>query len=96
MMALTIDMKPTWNGNMTYGLYTDQYCKTEYEGLDVDVDKVAKNMGLLYGNSLNTWNDALEIYKVCQPCRAYNLQNNFDAGYDGGRRLDGGRGHGGL
>ena len=86
---LYIDMKPTWNGNMTYGLYTDQYCKTEYEGLDVDVDKVAKNMGLLYGNSLNTWNDALEIYKVCQPCRAYNLQNNFDAGYDGGRRLDG-------
>ena len=86
---LYIDLKPTWNGNMTYGLYTDQYCKKEYEGLDVDVDKVAKNMGLLYGNTLTKWNDALEIFKVCQPCRAYNLENNFDMGYDSGRRLDG-------
>jgi hypothetical protein len=88
---LYIDLKPTWNGNMTYGLYTDEYCKTEYEGLDVDVERVARNMGLLYGNTLSTWNDALEIFKVCQPCRAYNLENNFDMGYDGDgdRRLAG-------
>lgn len=91
---LYIDLKPTWNGNMTNGLYIDQYCKTEYEGLDVDVEKVSKNMGLLYGDYLDLWNDALEVYKVCQPCRAYNLQNNYDMGYgyggdDDGRRLDG-------
>jgi hypothetical protein len=74
---LYIDLKPTWNGNMTYGLYTDSICKTEYEGQDVSVDTVAASMGLLYGSDLETWNDALEIYKVCQPCKAYNLQSNY-------------------
>jgi hypothetical protein len=71
---LYIDLKPTYNGNMTYSLYTDYICKTQYDGMSVSVDTVAKSMGLLYGDYLVTWNDALEIYKVCQPCRAYNLQ----------------------
>lgn len=88
---LYIDLKPTWNGNMTHGLYIDSACKTEYDGLDVDVDSVAANMGLLYGSYLDTWNDALEVYKVCQPCRAYNIKNDYDGGYqdNGDRRLDG-------
>ena len=88
---LYLDLKPTWNGNMTYGLYTDSACKTEYEGLDVSVDTVSQNMGLLYGSYLEQWNDGLEVYKVCQPCRAYNLANNYDMGYqnNGNRRLDG-------
>lgn len=72
-----IDLKPTWNGNMTYGLYTDSTCKNEYEGLDIDVDTVSASMGLLYGSYLQTWNDALEIFKVCQPCKAYNLQEQY-------------------
>lgn len=62
---------------MTYGLYTDGNCKTEYEGLDVSVETVSKGMGLLYGNYLKKWNDGLEIFKVCQPCMAYNLKNNY-------------------
>jgi hypothetical protein len=72
---LYLDLKPTWNGNMTYGLYTDQICKTDYEGKQYSVEKVAKNMGLLYGKYLQQWNDAMEVYKVCQPCRSYNLLN---------------------
>ena len=72
-----LDLKPTWNGNMTYGLYTDATCKTEYEGLDVDVNYVSASMGLLYGDYLQQWNDALEVYKVCQPCRAYNIKNTY-------------------
>ncbi|CAB9515996.1 expressed unknown protein [Seminavis robusta] len=71
---LYLDLKPTWNGNMTYGLYTDSACKYEYEGLDIDPDSVSASMGLLYGSYLEAWNDALEVYKVCQPCKAYNLQ----------------------
>jgi len=93
---LYIDLKPTWNGNMTHGLYTDSNCKYEYEGLDTNIDSIAKNMGLLYGKYVDQWNDALEIYKVCQPCRAYNINNNYDMGYtyaneaeNGDRRLDG-------
>jgi len=72
-----LDLKPTWNGNMTYGLYTDPTCKTEYEGLDINVDTVSASMGLLYGSYLQQWNDALEVYKVCQPCRAYNINNQY-------------------
>lgn len=76
---LYIDLKPTYNGNMTYALYTDYICKSEYDGLNVAVDSVAKSMGLLYGDYLDQWNDALEIYKVCQPCRAYNLQYSYSS-----------------
>ena len=76
---LYFDFKPTYNGNMTYGLYTDQICKTEYTGSNYNVESVAKNMGLLYGSYLQMWNAGLEPYKVCQPCRAYNLQNQYSA-----------------
>lgn len=72
---LYLDLKPSWNGNMTYGLYTDEICKTDYEGTDITPDDVAQKLGLLYGETLEMWNDALEIYKVCQPCMAYNLLN---------------------
>jgi hypothetical protein len=34
-------------------------------------------MGLLYGSYMEQWNNAMEVFKVCQPCRAYNLQNSY-------------------
>lgn len=74
--GLYIDLKPTFNGNMTYSLYTDNICSTEYDGYDYNVESVAANMGLLYGSYMEAWNDAMEPFKVCQPCRAYNLQNS--------------------
>jgi len=73
--GLFIDLKPTFNGNMTYALYEDNVCATEYEGNQYNVESVAANMGLLYGYYMEQWNDAMEVFKVCQPCRAYNLQN---------------------
>ena len=87
---LYLDLKPTLNGNMTYGLYVDSICKTEYTGSAVSVDAVAKNMGLLYGSYLDQWNDGLEVYKVCQPCKAYNLQVNYSKSGDwgSGRNLE--------
>jgi hypothetical protein len=79
---LYIDLKPTYNGNMTYALYGDNYCEKEYDGMSVSVETVAASMGLLYGKYLRQWNDALEVYKVCQPCRAYNLQySKSSSGY---------------
>lgn len=73
---LYIDLKPTYNGNMTYALYTDYVCSVEYEGYKYNVDAVAAKMGLLYGSYMQQWNDAMEVFKVCQPCRAYNLQTS--------------------
>lgn len=75
--GLYIDLKPTFNGNMTYALYTDSVCSIEYEGYDYNVESVAAGMGLLYGEYMQQWNDAMEVFKVCQPCRAYNLQNSY-------------------
>jgi len=79
--GLYIDLKPTFNGNMTYSLYTDYVCSVEYEGYDYNVESVAANMGLLYGSYMEAWNDAMEPFKVCQPCRAYNLQNSGSSRY---------------
>jgi len=79
---LYIDLKPTYNGNMTYALYSDYICKTQYDGMSVSVDTVSKSMGLLYGSYLDMWNDALEIYKVCQPCKTYNLQYSSTTSYN--------------
>jgi hypothetical protein len=88
--GLYIDLKPTFNGNMTYSLYTDYICATEYEGYDYNVESVAANMGLLYGSYMEAWNDAMEPFKVCQPCRAYSLQNSgsssSSSSYSGNRR----------
>ena len=87
---LYLDLKPTLNGNMTYGLYVDSVCKTEYTGSTTKVDTVAKNMGLLYGEYLDQWNDGLEVYKVCQPCKAYNLLVDYakSGSWGSGRKLD--------
>jgi hypothetical protein len=74
---LYIDLKPTYNGNMTYALYTDYICAAEYEGYQYNVESIAANMGLLYGSYMEQWNNAMEVFKVCQPCRAYNLQNSY-------------------
>jgi hypothetical protein len=72
---LYLDLRPTWNGNMTYGLYSDEICKTEYDLPDMNVDTITKNLGLLYGSTLQQWNNGLEAFKVCQPCKAYNIRN---------------------
>ena len=74
---LYLDLRPTWNGNMTYGLYSDSICKNEYDLPDMNVDTITKSLGLLYGSSLQTWNNGLEAFKVCQPCKAYNLKNTY-------------------
>ena len=47
-------------------------------------------------SSLQYWNDGLEAFKVCQPCRAYNLANNYATnnyygsynGYDANEKND--------
>jgi hypothetical protein len=46
------------------------------------------NAGVLLGNYETQWNEAMSIYKVCQPCRAYNLEINYaSSGNDNNRKL---------
>ncbi|CAJ1970274.1 unnamed protein product [Cylindrotheca closterium] len=72
--AMYIDLKPGYNGNMAYSLYKDDICQTEYNGSHLDLDTVATSIGLLSQNYLYKWNAYMEPFKVCQPCKAYNLQ----------------------
>ena len=44
------------------------------------------NAGLILGQYAEAWNEAMSIYKVCQPCRAYNLQMNYVS--NGNRQLE--------
>jgi hypothetical protein len=87
-------LKPEEYGSMSIGLYTDDRCVYEYTGTMMTAHDVVKGMVCggydddqddNYGNiwsledNLQTWNDAFDVYKQCQPCKAYDL-TNFVAG----------------
>jgi len=83
--ALYYDTKAEANATMTYGLYTDARCSQDYEGEEVTMQQLLQGDGgddLLSMEYLDYWNEAMEIYRVCQPCRAYALNN----GYGGNNR----------
>ena len=85
--TLYYDTKPMPEGRIGLGLYTDWRCKDDYLG-DMEVADVLKNVegdnnneyGSVYDleQSLSKWNDAFDVYKVCQPCKAYDLGYNPD------------------
>lgn len=85
-------LMPLSNGDVTLGLYTDSRCLQVYGGeMDVwdTLGAYYEGSGSGDGNNLQesfeTWNSAFDIYKQCQPCVAYNLDNGFEcedlAGY---------------
>ena len=98
------DMKPLPEGRMTFGLYTDASCSTEYSG-DLNAVEVIENMYAYgYNNNddededdndrddkgtisdlaaaLTSWNDAFDVFKKCQPCKAYDLSNDGSVNYN--------------
>lgn len=84
---LYYDTKAEANATMTYGLYTDARCSVDYVGEEVTMEDVLMKGDhggddLLSLQYLQYWNEAMEIYRVCQPCRAYALHD----GYGGERR----------
>jgi hypothetical protein len=47
---------------------------------------------MIYGSYIDEWNTAMEVYKVCQPCRTYDLSasfTNYDDYYGGDDDGDG-------
>lgn len=79
--TLYYDLKPLENGNMTVGLYTDYRCTHDYTGGKYTAkDLLSGNSGLVTTYE-DDWNAALGVYKICQPCRSYNL-------YADGRRKE--------
>eukprot|EP00590_Aulacoseira_subarctica_P007695 CAMPEP_0172418252 /NCGR_PEP_ID=MMETSP1064-20121228/4771_1 /TAXON_ID=202472 /ORGANISM="Aulacoseira subarctica , Strain CCAP 1002/5" /LENGTH=633 /DNA_ID=CAMNT_0013157107 /DNA_START=225 /DNA_END=2126 /DNA_ORIENTATION=- len=76
---LYYDVKPQLDANITLGLYTDNMCSQEYEG------SVKYDVFALAGSEEWHWvyfNEAMNVYKQCQPCLAYDLAyDGFDC-YD--------------
>jgi hypothetical protein len=56
----------------------ETYVYGQYQEDDDDQDDNYGNIWSLEDN-LQTWNDAFDVYKQCQPCKAYDL-TNFVAG----------------
>ena len=94
---LYVDLKPLPEGRMTFGLYTDASCSTEYSGEldpindfgafvndDDDGDGDGRRADEVNYNTatatleelLESWNDSFDVFKKCQPCKAYDLSNN--------------------
>eukprot|EP00590_Aulacoseira_subarctica_P008386 CAMPEP_0172414770 /NCGR_PEP_ID=MMETSP1064-20121228/1394_1 /TAXON_ID=202472 /ORGANISM="Aulacoseira subarctica , Strain CCAP 1002/5" /LENGTH=640 /DNA_ID=CAMNT_0013151585 /DNA_START=81 /DNA_END=2003 /DNA_ORIENTATION=- len=75
---LYYDTKPAADGNITLALYTDNMCSQEYIGTDYDVWQLS-------GADKSNWvvfNEALDVYKQCQPCVAYDISANSFECYD--------------
>ena len=70
---LYYDAKPVANGKIMLGIYTDKMCSKEYAGsATYDVYK-------LVGFDESYWvtfNKALDVFKQCQPCVAYDLSSD--------------------
>jgi len=90
--SLYYDMKPLPEGRLTFGLYTDSACSREYVG-SLDTVKVIENfIGEEQGEdgygttatlaeNLEAWNSAFDVFKKCQPCKAYDLSNADGTNY---------------
>ena len=69
-MALYIDDKCTYESVNTYFDYVNTYY-TYYGGEDKAAEEIENLFTMLDG-----WNRAMDLFKICQPCRAYSLDPN--------------------
>ena len=90
---LYYDMKPLPEGRLTFGLYTDKACVKEYTGSNDPVKVIETYIGDAEGEdgygttatlaqNLESWNSAFDVFKACQPCKAYDLSNNGSDNYN--------------
>ena len=73
------DLKPTSGGGVGIGLYTDFKCSQEYKGSEVTVDEVLESYvgyDVEAEQTMEYVNQALDAFKVCTPCRTYDLNYN--------------------
>jgi hypothetical protein len=84
-------LQPEREGNITLGIYTDEACTqlsytttffdyiviwytNYYYGTSAQAEKA-----ITYWNeTITSWNEYMTPYKICQPCRAYDLNDDDD------------------
>jgi hypothetical protein len=79
---LYFDLKPTSNGGIDVGLYTDAQCSIEYTGTAATAQSVlTTNAGydVALKENLAYINKALDTFKVCTPCRTFDLSYKAEA-----------------
>lgn len=89
--SLYIDLMPSPGGSMAFALYTDDVCKTTYDDpseYDTKLAYALASSEYLSGDYLDEWNAKLNVYKYCQPCITYNLNNNGNNKRNRRRRLE--------
>lgn len=97
--ALYMDLLPQGEGNVTIGMFTDESCtqvSTTTTFLDYVViyyknaygsEDAGMNAALSWNYTFEKWNEYMDSYKICQPCRSYNL-NKFRQEDEEGRYLE--------
>ena len=65
---------------MNLGLYSDKYCTKETGKSFSDFQKYDGSYYTALGTSgaMSKWNNMMDSYKICQPCRAYNTEYTYD------------------
>lgn len=78
--TLYYDARPMPEARLGLGLYTDSRCMYDYTGQKSISDVLGSVGGDIADleQSLEKWNEAFDVFKVCQPCKAYNLGYNAD------------------
>jgi len=90
--TIYLHMKPEAWGNFTYGIYSDAYCSVESDYVQIHYNYYYGYDGYeaaqTWNSTFEMWNEYMEVYKICQPCRAYSLfpDNSGDNSNDEGRR----------
>jgi len=84
-----INIKPLSEGNMTLGVYSDSSClvESEFSFEDYQQSYASSLTSTASSGAFDTWNDNMDSYKVCQPCRAYNREQIYQSNWDQHRSL---------
>ncbi|KAL3804180.1 hypothetical protein HJC23_013699 [Cyclotella cryptica] len=82
--TLYIAVHPLPEGNMTLEVYNDNKCTILSEEMDLEsyilmlysyygYSQRGEQVAQQYSEAIETWNEKMSVFKICQPCRAYNL-----------------------
>ena len=97
--TLYISTHPLPEGNMTLEIYTDNRCTMLSEDMNLEAyilnlynyygyNGRGKQVAQEYAEAIDTWNEKMSVFKVCQPCRAYNLYYDQNRNSHDHRRLE--------
>lgn len=90
--ALYYNIKPSRNGRIAVGLYTDTQCVVDYPADTETVESIVGNIfqnanshdsgdgtydfsGDTLAESMDRWDSAFDVWRVCHPCVAHDLEN---------------------